>query len=390
MRGWYSSTVEGERTKLDAAVATAAGAGYCYWGLNRVCYSTEDILKDPSVRGMKEVFDFAEQNKNLLMSVQRVPQAGIMVGTQTFPWYKSAVFVPRSYRNYYYGAYQVLKDLGYDAEPFVDFETTAARLAKYQLVYVPNAPCLSEAQCALLADYVEGGGTLVATHLTSVADEYGRLRQNYGLSALFGANFKSAEPVEHPDLYLRILPSNELIPQDPQVMLFEASPGSKVIAETYDRGYHRALGPAVVSRQHGKGQAIYIGSGLEAVYAETLNKSIRGYFGSLLDPILGPSRVYEVNYRAGLMSQLAVSQDAMLMHLIANTGSICKKLLVQEEFLPLPNVQVRLRLPKGRTAKSVTLMWSKATPTWKVRDGWVELTVPKVHPYEVVHVGLGA
>ncbi len=390
MRGWYSTSVDGERLKLDAAVATAAGVGYCYWGLNRLFYSTEDVLNDPSIRGMKQVFDFAQQNKQLLMSVHPVPQAGILVGTQTFSWYRSDMFVPDSYWNYYYGACQLLKDLAYDAEPFLDFETTADRLAKYQLVYVPNAPCLSAAQCALLASFVEAGGTLVATHLTSVADEYGRLRHNYGLSELLGASFKSVEPEEHPDLYLRILSTGELIPQDPQVMSFEATGGSEAIAETFDRGHRRALGPAVISRQHGKGRAIYIGSGLEAVYLETLNKSIRGYFHSLLDPILGPSRTYEVDYRAGLMTQFTVSQNALLLHLIANTGSIWKKLLVQEEFLPLPNVQVRLRLPQGRTAKSVTLMWSRATPAWKVRDGWVELTVPQVHPYEVVHVDLSA
>ena len=390
MRGWYSSSVDGARLQMDAAVATAAGAGYCYWGLNRLCYSTEDILEDPSIRGMKEVFDFAQRNERLIMTAHPVPQAGILVGTQTFPWYRSEQFVPRSYRNYYYGAYQLLKDLAYDAEPFLDFETTAERLAKYQLVYVPNAPCLSEVQCTMLANFVAGGGTVVATHLTSIADEYGRPRNNYGISELIGASFKSAEPVERPDLYLRILSTGELIPQDPQVMMFEATGGSEAVAETYDRGHRHVLGPAIVFRQHGKGRAIYIGSGLEAVYEETLNKPIRDYFRALFDPILGPSRTYQVNYRAGLMTQLAVSPDGLFLHLIANTGNIWKKLLVQEEFLPLPDVQVRLRLPSGRIAKSVGLMWSGAKPSWKALDGWVELTVPRVHPYEVVHVEFGA
>jgi len=389
-RGWYSSSVDGDRLRLDAAVANAASVGYCYWGLNRLFYSAEDILKDASIRGMKEVFDFAQSNDTLLRSVSPIPQAGILVGTQTFPWYRGEMFVARAYRNYYYGAYQLLKDLAYDAEPFLDFEITADRLAKYLLVYVPNAPCLSEAQCALLASFVDAGGTLVATHLTSVTDEYGRPRRNYGLSALLGASFKSAEPVEKPDLYLRILPTGELIPQDPQVMLFETTGGSEAVAETYDRGYRRTLGPAVISRRQGKGRAIYIGSGLEAVYEETLNKSIRGFFRLLLDPFLARSRTYAVDYRAGLITQLAVSRNALLLHLIANTGNKWKKLLVQEEFTPLLNVQVRLRLSQGSTAKSVTLMWSRTTPSWQVRDSWVELTVPRVDPYEVVHVELGA
>src|SRR6516165_10085295 len=108
--------------------------------------------------------------------------AGILLCTQAIRWYKDAQFVPDAYSNYYYGAFQILKDLGYDSEPFLDYQMTPESLAKYKLVFVPNAPCLSDAQCAALAGYVESGGTLVATHMTSIADEYGRPRKNYGLS----------------------------------------------------------------------------------------------------------------------------------------------------------------------------------------------------------------
>jgi hypothetical protein len=388
VRGWYSSPVEGDRLELDAAVATAAGAAYSYWGLNRVFYLPQDILDDPSIRGLKTVFDFSQENDKLLRSVSPKPQAGILTGTQTIQWYQSSLFVPQAYRNYYYGAWQLLKDMGYDAQPFLDYEMTAEHLTKYKLVYVPNAPCLSEAQCSTLASYVEGGGTLLATHLTSVADEFGRPRNNYGLSELFGTTLKSAEPLEIPDLYLHVLSSGKLIPQDSQVMLFQAASGAQVIAETRDRGHRRTFGPAVLTRRHGKGQVIYIGSGLEAVYEETLNASLRAYFHTLLDPILVSTRSYELEFRPGLMPHFASSQDTLLLHLLANTGNIWKKLLVQEEFLPVMKVPVRLRLPQGRTAKSVALMWSGVRPSWSVRDGWVELTVPQVYVYEVIRVDL--
>ena len=388
VRGWYSAPVEGDRLELDAAVATAAGAGYCYWGLNRLFYLPQDILEVPSIRALKTVFDFAQKDGKLLRSLCSKPQVGILTGTQSMQWYQSSMFVPQAYRNYYYGAWQLLKDIGYDAEPFLDYEMTAERLAKYRLVYVPNAPCLSDAQCSMLASYVEEGGTLLATHLTSIADEFGRPRGNYGLSELFGATLKSAEPIEIPDLYLRVLSSGKLIPQDPQVMLFEAARGAAVIAETQDRGHRRTLGPAVVTRQHGKGQAIYIGSGQEAVYEETLNESLRAYFHSLLDPILASTRTYELEFRPGLLPQFASSRDTLVLHLLANTGNIWKKLLVQEEFLPVKNVRVRLRLPQGRSAKSAALMRSGIELSWTVRDGWVELTVPQVQVYEVIRVDL--
>jgi hypothetical protein len=388
VRGWYSAPVEGERLELDAAVATAAGAGYCYWGLNRLFYLPQDILEAPSIRSLKAVFDFAQENGRLLRSVSPRPQAGILTGAQTIQWYQGSFFVPQAYRNYYYGAWQLLKDMGYDAEPFLDYEMTAERLAGYKLVFVPNAACLSEAQCATLTTYVEAGGTLLATHLTSIADEFGRPRHDYGLSELFGASLKSPEPLEIPDLYLRVISSGKLIPQDPQVLLFQTAGSAEVIAETHDRGHRRTLGPAVVTRRQGKGRTIYIGSGLEAIYEETLNASLREYFRSLLDPILASTRTHEVEFRPGLMSQFASSQDTLVLHLLANTGNIWKKLLVQEEFLPVKDVRVRLRLPQGRSANSVALMWSGAKPAWRVRDGWVELTVPQVTMYEVIRVDL--
>jgi hypothetical protein len=389
VRGWYSAPVEGDRLQLDAAVATAAGAGCCYWGLNRLFYQPQDILDEPAMRGLKTVFDFVQENGKLLRSVRPQPQAGILVGTQTIQWYQSSSFVSQAYTNYCYGAGQLLKDIGYDAQPFLDYEMAAERLANYQLVYVPNAPCLSDAQCSMLASYVEGGGALVATHLTSITDEFGRPRHDFGLSELFDAHPKVYEPIEIPDLYLRVLSSGKLIPQDSQVMQFEAARGAEVIAETSDRGHRRTLGPAVVMRRHGKGQVIYIGSGLEAVYEETLNESLRTFFHSLLDPLLASSRTYDLEFRPGLMAQFASSEDTLLLHLMANTGNIWKKLLAQEEFLAVKNVHARLRLPEGRSAKSVALMWSGVRPEWSVRDGWVELTVPQVQVYEVIRVDLG-
>ncbi len=388
VRGWYSCPIGGERLLLDGAVATAAGTGYCYWGLNRLFYMPAETFEQPALRGLRDLFEFARRNQDLLRSARPAPPAGIVTGTQTISWYREPIFVPQYYANYYYGAYQLIKDIGYDAEPILDYQASADRLARYKLVYVPNTPCLSESQCAALAEYVAGGGTLVATHLTSTADEHGRPRNNYGLSELLGAKLAAPQPVEIPDLYLRLLPSQELIPQDPQVVPFKASDDATVLAETYSRGERRALGPAIIRRRHGKGQVIYIGSGLEAIYEETLLEPLRSYFRSLLDPILAPSRTYEVEFRRGLMPEFVASENTLLLHLLANTGSIWKKVLVQEEFLPVENVRVRLRLPEGRTAKSVALIWSGNSVPFKVRNGWVELTVPQVRIYEAIRVDL--
>jgi hypothetical protein len=280
----------------------------------------------------------------------------------------------------------LLKANSYESEPFLDWQMSPQLLSRYQMLYVPNAPCLSDSQCRMLVDYVHSGGALLATHLTSVADEYGRMRKNYGLAEVFGAEFSEPEPVEIPDLYLT-LSSGEEIPQDPQVLRFRAN-GGMVLAETIDRGHRRTLGPAIVRRTVGKGSAIYIGSSLEAVYEETRMKSLRVFFDSLVSPWLSAQRSYEIEYQSGVTAHFMASGDVLLLHLLADTGNKNKHLRSREEFLSVADVKVRIRIPRQRSVRSVLLLQSGQTLPSTVRDGWLDVAVPRVWIHEAVKVDL--
>ena len=117
-------------------------------------------------------------------------------------------------------------------------------------------------------------------------------------------------------------------------------------------------------------------------------KAVLELVRSLLEPLIGRFRTYEVERRSGLMPHLVTSADRVVLHLLANTGNKSKKLRTREEFLPIPDVEVRLRLPAGRRARSVTLLRSRRRPAWHERAGWVELTVPQVLIHEAVHLEL--
>jgi hypothetical protein len=387
VRGWFSYPVESEELLLDGATALAAGVGLVYWGLSRFFYQPDGPLSYESGRYVKETFDFQEKHDALLRSVRSRPQAGILVGAQTIDWYSGKHFASKGYENYAHGAYQALKANGLESEPFLDWQMSPQLLPRYEMVYAANAACLSDAQCAMLADYVRAGGHLVATHLTSVADEYGRVRKNFGLADLFGAEFLDAEPVEIPDLYLK-LAGGETIPQDPQVMRIRAAAGGEVLAETLDRGRRANLGPAIMRRKVGKGTAIYIASGLEAVYEETRMKALRAFLGGLVEPLLGAGRSYRIEYVPGVTPHFMASRDVLLLHLLADTGNKNKHLRSREQFLPVADVKVRIRVPKGRSVKSASLLREGGRLPAAVRDGWLDVTVPRVLIHEAVRVDL--
>ncbi len=60
-----------------------------------------------------------------------------------------------------------------------------------EVLILPNIGAMSDAQCASIRRFVERGGGLIATGATSLYDEYGDARRDFGLADVFGAHVAS-------------------------------------------------------------------------------------------------------------------------------------------------------------------------------------------------------
>ena len=70
-----------------------------------------------------------------------------------------------------------------------DNQFGSARMEQFKVLALPNIVNLSDSRCAQLHSFVEKGGGIVATHQTSLNDERGRRRSDFGMASLFGASF---------------------------------------------------------------------------------------------------------------------------------------------------------------------------------------------------------
>ena len=69
---------------------------------------------------------------------------------------------------------------------------------------LPNIAALSDAQCAQIRAFVERGGSLVATYETSLYNEWGDRRTDFGLASLFGASYAGRLEGPIQNSYLKI------------------------------------------------------------------------------------------------------------------------------------------------------------------------------------------
>jgi hypothetical protein len=74
----------------------------------------------------------------------------------------------------------------------VHIDDVAASAQRFSLLILPNLGALSDAQCEALRQHVNRGGSLLATGATSLYNEWGDARPDYGLADVFGVHASGA------------------------------------------------------------------------------------------------------------------------------------------------------------------------------------------------------
>src|SRR5258708_21807608 len=103
------------------------------------------------------------------------------------------------------GFYQALIEARIPFEMVHDQLLDRKDIAQFRTLILPNIAALSSLQCSQIRDFVQNGGSVVATFETSLYDEWGVRRRDFGLASIFGATF--AGDVHGPllDYYLSLL-----------------------------------------------------------------------------------------------------------------------------------------------------------------------------------------
>jgi hypothetical protein len=286
----------------------------------------------------------------------------------------------------------------------------AEHLAAFKTLILPNIAALSDAQGAQLREFVARGGGLIATSETSLHDEQGVKRKDFGLAGLFGVSFAGRTEGPMRNAYLRLehdaardhpllaglgdapriihgvwrveVTANVAFPNPPLTLIpsYPDLPMEKVFPRT-----PRTDIPQVFLREVGAGRGVYFPWDIDRTFWEVLC----GDHGRLManavrwatneDPpvsVTGP----------GVLDVTAWQQQASLtVHLVNLTNPMMMKGPIRE-FLPVGEQRVRLRLPAGLKVRGVRLLVAGTTPVFREAAGTLEVTVPSILDHEVVAV----
>jgi hypothetical protein len=306
------------------------------------------------------------------------------------------------------GMYQALVEARIPFEMVHENLLEAENLDAFKLIVLPNIACLSQAQCEKLRTYVERGGSLLATHETSLYDEWGVRRENFGLADLFGVDVDGQTQGPMQNSYLRLehgVPESDVLLAGledveriingiyrvpvkanaafgaPSVTLIPPYPDLPM-EEVYPREDHTGIAE-VYAREFGKGRVLYVPSDLDRTFWVTMNTDHALLLRNLIRWSTKEEPLADVR-GPGIMEVTAWEQhNSMTIHLVNLTNPMLFKGYFRE-LIPSAPQTVRVRLPKGKVPQKVKLLFSESNPVYTIEKDMLEVVVPTVLDHEIV------
>lgn len=311
------------------------------------------------------------------------------------------------------GMYHALVEARVPFEMVNDQLLDAEHLKPFKLLILPNIACLSDRQCRQLREFVEGGGNLLATFETSLYNEQGKRRGDFGLADLFGVSY--GDKVEGPmkNSYLRLKGDSKTGRFHPVLAGLENAyriingiwrlevtpradfPSPVTLIPTYPDLPMEHVYPRIPEtdirevylREVGSSRVAYIPFDLDRAFWEILNVDHGRLLGNIVDWATNEERPAAVTGRGLLDVTVWRQKQSMTVHLVNLTNPMMMKGPFRE-LLPIDKQEVRIHLPEGEKPKDVQLLVSGLRPDFNVDGRTVALTVPSVLDHEVVAIDL--
>ena len=369
-------------------------------------------INDPRwLKPVEEIYAWCHGAERYLRNERPLARVGLVYSQQT-AWYQPADHGARdSLEGAELGWYQALIEARVPFEMVHDRLLDAAHLAPFQTLILPNLVALSDAQCDQLRQFVARGGGLVATYETSLHDETGNPRSDFGLADLFGVSSQRRGEGPMRNAYLSVEHAScpghpllagledapriihgvwrtEVVPAvrfDPPPLTLVPSYPDLPMEKVYPRQPRTNVPQVFLRDLPAAGRVIYFPWDIDRTFWEVLSVDHGKLLRNAVAWATNEPPIVMVEGPGVLDVTLWRQRSSLTVHLVNLTNPMMMKGPVRE-ILPVGAQRVHVRLPDGLTARGVHLLVAATTPKFQQQGQWLDVTVPSVAMHEVVAI----
>jgi hypothetical protein len=294
----------------------------------------------------------------------------------------------------------------------------SAHLHRFKTLILPNIAALSDAQCEQLRAFVKSGGNLIATYETSLYDEWGAHREDFGLADLFAVTFSGRVEGPMQNSYLRL--EHDAMPNHRLFNGLEDAPRiingvSRVVDEPQDKSLQAPLTlipsypdlpmekvyprvprtdiAGVYLREHGvsgataSGRVAYFPVDIDRTFWEILAEDHLKILRNTVRWATNEKPMVEVSGPGFLDVTSWHDSDAVVIHLVNLTNPMAMK-GPYREFFPVGEQKIKVLLPRGLQPKAVHLLVAGNSAEFHRNGQELTIAVPSILDHEVVAIDI--
>ena len=276
-----------------------------------------------------------------------------------------------------------------------------AKLKKYKTLLLPNIALLSDAECAAIKRFVQGGGSIMASFETSLYDENNQRRKDFGLADVLGVHAAGERLTRVGNAYMgRIerkhpildgfgdtdwLPGAQWLQPTAAVRdpLLTVIPGFVNYPPELAYPYvERTDMPNLVATEMGSSRVVYYAGDIERTSWQSGNTDLSRILQNAIRWVSKNSPPVTVTGN-GLVESFAWETEAgFALHVLNYTNPGAFKGYIRE-FYPIGEQKVSMLIPDGRKVSRVALLRAAKDIPFKQEHGSVTFTIPSVLDLEI-------
>lgn len=366
---------------------------------------------------VEELYVWHHANEQYLRNLDPLARVGMVYSQQTATYYGGEA-ARAKVEDPALGFYQAMVEARIPFEMVHDRLLDAESLKPFRTLILPNIAALSTKQCEQLKQFVHRGGSIVATYETSLYDEWGKKREEFGLASLFGASFTGKEEGPMLNSYLNIEKdpktgnfhpllsgledATRIVNGVRRVLVTPMSDGQTVaipltVIPSYPDLPMEAVYPRPITtkeagvflREFGEGRVVYFPWDADRTFWEVLDLDHGKVLRNAVLWAHKEPQPLSVKGQGVLDTSIWLQENSMTVHLVNLTNPMMMKGPVRE-IINVGAQQVRIRVPDGKRVVKVRLLVAKRDVAHRAQNGHIELEVPSVGLHEVIALDFGA
>jgi len=360
---------------------------------------------------VEELYTWHYRNERYLRNEASLARVAMVYSQQTATFYGGDQALAKV-EDPALGFYQALVEARIPFEMIHDELLDAEHVGPFRTLILPNIAALSTKQCDQITEYVATGGSVVATYETSLYDEWGVRRRDFGLASLFGVSF--AGRVEGP-----MLNSYLTLEKDPATGRFHPLLSGMEDATRIINGVNRVIvkpaeeatscplrvvpsypdlpmeevfpRPAtkheagVFIRQIGRGRVVYFPWDVDRTFWEVLDVDHGKLLRNAVRWAINEPAPVSVKGAGVLDLSIWRQKNSLTVHLVNLTNPMMMKGPLRE-IIPVSRQQVRILIPNSQHIAKVHLLVAKQPIPYRQNEDSIDLEIPAIDLHEVIAI----